>query len=220
MIKNKQFAVLGLGRFGQSIVKTLTHNNCEVLACDSDANRVHEVSQFATHVVQLDFTDEFAMKELGLGNFDVVILAMASNLEASIMAAMMAKENGCKYVLSKANSYLQKDILEKLGVDRVVLPEREMGEKIALNLINNNILDTINLSEDFSIVEITPIIKWVGLPLRKSNIRAEYGLNILAIKRNNKIIVSPKPEEVILENDILVAIGELSDIQRLYSASK
>lgn len=216
MFKNRQFAVLGLGRFGQSIVKTLTNHNCEVLACDSDAARVHDVSQFATHVVQLDFTDTHAMEELGLGNFDVVIIAMSSNLEVSIISAMMAKEKGCKYVLAKAYTDVQKDILVKLGVDRVVLPEREMGEKIALNLINNNVLDTINISENFSIVEIAPVMKWIGVPIKKSNIRAEYGLNILAIKRNNKIIVSPKPDEVVLEDDILVAVGETSDIKKLY----
>lgn len=215
MRKNKQFAVLGLGRFGKSIVNTLVENGYDVLCVDNNIEIVKEVSKFANHVVQADVTDEHALSALGLNNFDVVIVAIGDNMESSIMATLMAKEKGAELVIAKAKSMIQKSILEKVGADRVVLPEKDMGVRIATNLITTNVIDFINLSEKFGIAEIEPKKEWIGVSLQKSNIRAESGLNIVAIKRNNKIIVSPKAEEVIIQNDILVAVGENSDIQRL-----
>ncbi len=220
MAKNKQFAVLGLGRFGQSIVKTLSQNGNNVLACDIDEDVVQDMSEIATHVVQVDVTDEHAMARLGLRNFDVVIVAIGSNLESSTMATLIAKEQGAKYVLSKAKNHMQKSILEKVGADKVVLPEWEMGNRVATNLITTNVIDFINLSDEFTIAEIEPLNDWVGLSLQKANIRAHTGINIVAIKRGKRVIVSLKPDEIIQEEDILVAIGEISDLQRLHSKSK
>ncbi len=220
MPKNKQFAVLGLGRFGQSIVKTLTQHGNNVLACDIDEDVVQEMSETATHVVQVDVTDEFAMSRLGLRNFDVVIIAIGTNLESSTMATLIAKEQGAKYVLCKAKNLKQKSVLEKVGADRVVLPEWEMGTRVATNLITTNVIDFINLSDEFTIAEIEPLAEWIGLSLHKANIRAVNGINIVAIKRGKRVIVSLKPEEVIHEDDILVAIGETIDLQRLNSKLK
>ncbi len=218
--KDKQFAVLGLGRFGQSVVKTLSENGFDVLACDMDENIVQEMASYATHVVQVDVTDENMMRKLGLGNFDVVIIAMGSNMESSTMATLIAKEQGAKYVLAKARNKKQKSILEKVGADRVVLPEWEMGARVATNLITTNVIDFINLSDQYSIAEIEPLEEWVGLSLQKANIRATAGLNIVAIKRGKKVFVSLNPNEVIDEDDILVAVGETSDVQRLRSKGK
>lgn len=215
MSKNKQFAVLGLGRFGQSIVQTLVENGYDVLCCDKNIDIVNDVSKYASHVVQADVVDEHTLISLGLNNFDVVIVAIGGNMESSIMATMIAKEEGVPLVITKAKNVTQKAILEKVGADRVVLPERDMGVKIATNLITTNVIDYINLSDKFGIAEIEPKKEWVGKSLQKSNIRASSGLNIVAIKRNNKIIVSPKADEIILENDILVAVGDNLDIQRL-----
>lgn len=215
MAKNKQFAVLGLGRFGQSIVKTLISNGYDVLCCDNNLEIVKEMSKYANHVVQVDVTAEHALASLGLNNFDVVIVAIGDNMESSIMATLIAKQMGAKMVIAKAKNMIQKSILEKVGADRVVLPERDMGVRIATNLITTNVIDFINLSDKFGIAEIAPKPEWIGKSLQKSNIRATSGLNIVAIKRENKIIVSPRAEEVILEHDIIVAVGENSDIQRL-----
>ena len=215
MAKNKQFAVLGLGRFGQSIAKTLVDNGCDVLCVDKCIDAVNEMSKYASNVTRTDVTDVYAMSALGLNNFDILIIAIGDNLEASIMATLIAKEMGVELVIAKAKNEMQKSILLKVGADRVVLPERDMGVRIATNLITTNILDYINLSDKFALVEIDPRKDWIGISLKKSNIRAKYGLNIVAIKRDNDIIVSPKAEEVIQEKDILIIIGENSDINKI-----
>lgn len=220
MAHHKQIAVLGLGRFGQSIVKTLAENGCEVLACDQNIDIVQEMSQYATHVVQAELTDEMALTSLGLGNFDVVVVAIGMDLESSVMATMFAKQSGVKYVIARAQNHIQKKILEKIGADRVVLPEREMGVKIAMGMISANIIDFINLSDEYGIAEIEPLPQWVGQTLQKAHIRAVTGINIVAIKRGKRIIVSPKPDETIEASDILVAVGENRDIQRLSADAK
>lgn len=215
MSKNRQFAVLGLGRFGQSIVKTLVANRCEVLCVDKNLEIVNEMSKYATHVVQADVTDPSALDALGLNNFDVVIIAIGENMEASIMATLLAKEKGVELVIAKAKNDTQRSILEKVGADRVVLPERDMGERIATTLLTTNIIDYINLSDKFAIAEIEPHKEWINKSLQKANIRAVSGINIVAIKRDNKVIVSPTAEEIIFAGDVLVTVGENSKIQRL-----
>lgn len=208
MSKRKQFAVIGLGRFGKSIVTTLVEHNCDVMCCDIKLEVVNEMSKIADHVVQVDIMDPHAVDALGLNNFDVVIVSIGENLEASIMATLLAKEKGCPLVIAKAKNDIQRSILEKVGADRVVLPERDMGMRIATNLVTTNVIDYINLSDEFAIAELEPKKNWIDKSLQKSNIRAEYGLNIVAIKRDKKIIVSPGPNEIILEDDVLVAVGE------------
>ena len=215
MSKNEQFAVLGLGRFGQSIAKTFVDNGCDVLCVDKSIEAVNEMSKYASNVTRADVADVHAMAALGLNNFDVIIIAIGENMEAAIMATLIAKEMGVKTVITKAKSDIQKSILQKVGADRVVLPERDMGVRIATNLITTNIIDFINLSDKFAIAEIEPKKEWIGVSLKESNIRANYGLNIVAIKRSNDIIVSPKAEEIKLERDILVIIGENGDIQNI-----
>ena len=204
MSKNKQFAILGLGRFGQSIAKTLVDNGCDVLCVDKNIDAVNEMSKYASNVTRADVADVHAMSALGLNNFDVVIIAIGENMEAGIMAT----------VITKAKNEIQKSILQKVGADRVVLPEKDMGIRIATSLITSNIIDFISLSDKFTIAEIEPRKEWIDISLKKSNIRAEHRLNVVAIKRNNDIIVSPKAEEIIQKDDILVIIGTITDIQK------
>lgn len=214
--KSKQFAVLGLGRFGQSVVKTLYAQGYDVLACDINMEVVNEMSKFSTLVLQADVRDESVVKGLGLNNYDIVIVAIGESLETSVMATLLAKENGAKYVITKAKNLSERTVLLKVGADRVVLPEREMGEKLATNLITTNVIDFITLSDKFGVAEIEPLEKWIGQTLIKANIRAEYHINVVAIKRGDvKIIVTPKPTEEILVGDKLVVIGENIDIQQV-----
>ena len=215
MGRNRQFAVLGLGRFGQSLVKTLIENDCDVLCCDKDIDIVIEMAKYGCHALQADVTDVHVLDQFGINNFDVVIVAIGEDMEGSILATMMAKELGAKFVIAKAKNDIQKSILEKVGADRVVLPERDMGVRIANTLITTNIIDYINLSDKFAIVEIQPEKNWVNKSILDSNVRAKYGLNIVAIKRQNHIIVSPLPSEVIEEKDILVVVGKNDVIQRI-----
>lgn len=211
--KSKQFAVLGLGRFGQSVVKTLYAQGYDVLACDINMEIVNEMSKFSTLVLQADVRDENVVRNLGLNNYDVVIVAIGEDLETSVMATLLAKENGARYVIAKAKSVSERTVLLKIGADKVILPEREMGEKLATNLITTNVIDFITLSDKFGVAEIEPLEKWIGQTLMKANIRAEYNINVVAIKRQDvKIIVNPKPTEEIMAGDKLVVIGENADI--------
>ncbi len=213
MKSKKQFAVLGLGRFGQAVVKTLSKNGYDVLCCDKDINLINEIAPYATDVLQAEISSEGALKEMGLNNYDVVIIATGVNFEATIMAALAAKEMGVKTVIAKAKDTKQANILYKLGVDKVVLPERDMGVRLATSLISSNILEFISLSDNYGIVEISPKPEWVDKTLIKANIRANTGLNVIAIKRGSNVMVSPAPTEIINKDDILVIIGSSDKIQ-------
>ena len=220
MNDEKQFAVLGLGRFGQSLAYTLYENGCNVLACDFNYDIIQEFSNSATHVVQADITDEHVMDSLGLGNYDVVVIAIGSDINACLMATLIAKEKGAKYVIVRAKNLLQKKIFEKIGADRVILPEREMGIKTAINLITTNLMDYINLSEEYSLAEIKPLQDWIGHTIYKLDIRAKFGLNVIGIKRKKKMIILPDTNESILENDVLIVVGLNTDIDKVNSKTK
>jgi trk system potassium uptake protein TrkA len=214
MKNKKQFAVLGLGRFGQAVVKTLTENGYEVLCCDKSPELVSQIMPYATDAVQADISDESALKEMGLNNYDVVIITTGDSLESAVMATMAAKEMGVKKVITKARDVKQANILYKVGADKVVLPERDMGRRLATSLITSNILEYISFSDNYGIAEIAPKDEWIGKSLVDSNIRANTGLNVVAIKRGNDVIVSPSPKEIIQAADILVIIGRSDNIEK------
>ncbi|WP_058484862.1 potassium channel family protein [Defluviitalea phaphyphila] len=218
--KEKQFVVIGLGRFGTSIAKTLAESGCEVLVIDRNEEAVQDASEYVTHAVQADVTDIDVLKSLGIRNFDVGVVAIGTDMQSSIMTTLLLKELGVGYVLAKAQNEIHKKVLEKIGADRIVLPEREMGVRIATNLISGNILDYIELSSSHSIVEIKALKEWIGRNLRDINMRAKYGINVIAIKSNKKINVSPRADDVIKEEDVLVVIGGNTDIQRLENSKK
>lgn len=211
--KYKQFAVLGLGKFGQAVVKTLVENGCEVMCCDKNMDAVNEIEQYATDSFQMDVTNVKAMETISLGNYDCVIVGIGENFEAAIMAAMFAKEAGVPMVIAKAKNDQQKALLKKIGVDKVVMPEKDTGTRIAYNLISSNIVEYICFSDKYGIAEINPRKEWCNKSLIESNIRAIYGITIMAIKRRDDVIVSPMADTVILENDILVVIGENDKIR-------
>ena len=173
------------------------------------------MSKYGCHSIQADVTDVHVLEQFGINNFDVVVVAIGEDMEGSILATMMAKELGASFVIAKAKNDIQKSILEKVGADRVVLPERDMGIRIANTLITTNVIDYINLSDKFAIVEIEPLKNWINSSILDSNVRAKYGLNIVAIKRHNDIIVSPLPNEIIQEHDILVVVGRSDVIQKI-----
>ena len=153
--KNKQFAVIGLGRFGVSVARTLFKGGYEVLAIDSNEERVQKISSEVTHVVQADTTDENALKALGIRNFDVVVVAIGEDVQANVLTTLLLKELGVNYIVAKAKNELHGKMLEKIGADRVVYPERDMGQRVAHNLVSTNVLDYIELSPDLSLVEVT-----------------------------------------------------------------
>ena len=214
VILKKEFAVIGLGRFGGSICRSLAEEGMEVLAIDVNEDRVNEFSMIASHAVVGDTTDESVIKSLGIRNFDHVIVAIGDNIHASILTTLILKEVGVNNITVKAQDDYHEKVLRKIGADHVVHPERDMGKRIAHNIVSNNVLDYLELSDEHSIVEIVANERISGNSILGLDIRARYGINIVAIKRINEIIVSPQANEEIQFNDILIVIGADVDINR------
>ncbi|MEB3103120.1 potassium channel family protein [Ferviditalea candida] len=204
----KQFAVIGMGRFGSSVAKTLYNLGFEVLAIDSNETRTQEVVNMVTHAVQADSTDEDALRALGIRNFDVVVVAIGEDIQSSILTSLILKDMGVSMLIVKAQNELHGKVLAKIGADKVIYPERDMGQRVAHNLISPNILDHIELSEDYSIVEIGVSHQMAGKTLRQLDIRAKYGCNVMAIKGDGKMNIAPHADDVIRPNDVLVVIGK------------
>ncbi|MDE5413650.1 potassium channel family protein [Alkalihalobacterium chitinilyticum] len=210
----KQFAVIGLGRFGSSVCKELYKLGHDVLAIDNNEEKVNNMTQFSTHSVIANGTDENALHSLGIRNFDFVIVAIGDNIQSSILCTLILKEMGVKNVWVKAQNYYHHRVLEKIGADRIVHPEQDMGIRIAQHLVSEKIIDYIELSDEYSIVELIASEKVAGKSLAQLDIRAKYGCTILAIKRNKDINISPFPQDLIDKNDILIVIGHKNDLKR------
>lgn len=212
---NNDFVVFGLGKFGKSVAQTLAENGKEVLAIDSSEEVIQDISDFVTHAVQADVTDGDALKALGVGNFDVAVIAISNNLQASIMSTILAKEMGVPFVLAKAQNDIHKRVLEKVGADKVIFPEREIGVRIANNLISETFVDFIELSDDYSIVELSVVDEWVGKSLKELNMRVNYGINVMAIRKGDNISITPGPDLILQSSDILVVIGGNADLRKI-----
>ena len=210
----KEFVVIGLGRFGGSIVNELVELDADVMAIDISPDRVEEFAQIATTAVAADTTDESALRSLGIRNFEHVVVAIGENIQASILTTLILKEIGVNRITVKAQNDYHAKVLKKIGADQVVHPERDMGKRIANNLVSNNILDYLELSDEYSIAEIRANEKLAGFTLIDLDIRAKYGVNIVAIKREAQILVSPQAIEEIQLNDILIVIGSDVDIHK------
>lgn len=211
----KQYAVIGLGRFGSSVALTLARAGYEVLVIDSDEERAQKLSDEVTHVAVADTTDESALKELGLRNFDVVVVAIGEDIQANVLTTLLLKELGAKHIVAKARNELHGKMLQKIGADRVVYPERDMGKRVAHNLVSTNVLDYIELSPNLSLVEITAPQALVGKSLVQSNLRSKYEINVVAIKRGSRLLVPPNPMEEIHHGDILLVVGSTNGLQIL-----
>ncbi|EJT5913127.1 TrkA family potassium uptake protein [Clostridium perfringens] len=214
-MSSKQFVIIGLGRFGSSVAKTLYALGHDVLAIDSNEDLVQEISDSVTHAVQMDATDENALRTLGLRNFDVAVVTIGANIQASVMATLLVKDMGIKYIIAKGNSDLHAKVLYKIGADRVILPEKDMGVRVAHNLVSSSILDYIELSPDYSIIEIESPKEWYGKSMKELSLRSKYGINVMAIKKNNEVNISPDADDVINKDDIVVAIGSAEDLTKL-----
>lgn len=210
----KEFVVIGLGRFGGSIVRELVRQGADVMAIDTDPERIDEYAQIATQAVVADTTDEAAVKALGIWNFEHVIVAIGENIQASILTTLILKEHGVAQITVKAQNDYHEKVLSKIGADVVVHPERDMGIRIANNMLSNNVLDYLELSDEHSIMEIKANEKVAGKSLIDLDIRAKYGVNIVGITRGEEIMISPAATDVIELGDILLVIGADIDINR------
>jgi len=215
----RQFAVIGLGRFGSAVARTLAENGQDVLGIDEDEARVRALADDITLAVQADSMDERALREAGVQNVDVAVVSIGEHIEASIMAVMILKDLGVKQIVAKAVKKRQARVLEHLGVERIIFPERDMGKRLAQSLVRPNLLEHIELSSEYSIVELpAPRAVW-GKNLGEADIRASYGLSVIAIKRPGgrpgeepRWNVNPARSDRIEEGDVLMVLGADSDI--------
>lgn len=221
----RQFAVIGLGRFGSSVARALSRKGYQVLAIDSQEAITQNMSDEVTQAVCLNATDEKALRAAGISNIDVAIVGVGTDLEASILITLNLKEIGIKEIVCKAISEDHKKVLEKIGATKVVQPEKEMGTRVANSLISTNVIEQIELSDESSIAELIAPKEFIGKSLREVDIRAKFGVTVIAVKRKipsaskkeeEEIVnISPKAEDLIKKGDILVVLGSNQNIDDL-----
>ena len=208
----KSFAVIGLGLFGSSVARQLCALGAEVLAIDTNSELVQQVSGDVTTAAVADARDLEVLRALGAQECDCAVVAIGDDLAGSVLATMNLKELGIPRIICKAHDETHRKVLEKLGADKVVIPEKEVAEKLSRSLTSHNVLDFIELSNDYGIVEIPAPKAWVGRSLKELNVRAKLGVNIIAIERNEKVSVSPRAEFQIGRDDILVVLGDYDSL--------
>lgn len=214
----KSYIVIGLGRFGTEVARRLCEFGCEVLAVDTVSENVQHISSDVTHAVVADARDKGVLRALGAANFDCAIVAIGGNLADSVLATLNVKELGVPKVVCKAHDETHRQVLLKLGADQVVIPEQENAARLARSLSSRNVLDYIELSSDYGIIEVPAPKSWVGKSLKELNVRAKLGVNILAVKQDRKINISPAADYAIAEQDVLVVLGDtlaLEKVQKL-----
>ncbi len=214
----KSYIVIGLGLFGAETARKLWELGCEVLAMDIQESLVQQVANHVTHAVTGDGQDKEVLRALGAGSFECAIVAIGDDLAASVLTVMNLKELGVPYVVCKAHDEIHRRVLEKLGADRVVIPECEFAGKLARSLASHNVLDYIELSPDYGILELPTPKAWVGKTLKDLNVRAKVGVNIIAVESGGSTYVSPTAEHKLCSGDVLVVLGDnaaLEAVQKL-----
>lgn len=209
----KSYIVIGLGRFGSQAAKRLYEYGCEVLAIDREPDLVQPVSNLVTQAVVADARDKEVLRALGAKDFECAIVAIGDNLADSVLATMNLKELGVPYIVCKASDETHRQVLLKLGADRVVIPEQEHADRLAKNLSSPNVLEYIELSEEYGIIEIPAPKSWVGKTLKELNVRAKLGVNIIAVEKGRNINVSPLADYCIAAEDIMVVLGDTTALE-------
>ena len=203
----KQFIVLGLGSFGASVAVTLQRMGCDVVAIDQDMECVEAVADQVAYAMQADIGNPELLQSLGSKNFDGIVIASSENLEGSIMAVLSAREMGIPYVLCKAHNKRYAEVLRKVGADAIVFPEREMGKRIARNLVSGNLADWIALSPDYSVVETAIPEKWIGKTLKELDVRKTYGVNVIGSREGERVEITLDPDIPLKAGTILMLVG-------------
>lgn len=203
----KQYAVFGLGSFGESVAVTLQELGCEVVVVDNHMERIEDISPYVSYAVQADIEDPEVIRSLGVRNLDGVVVAVADDMEASIMATLVSKEIGVPYVLAKAKNDLHAKVLKKIGADSIIFPEQEIGQSVARNLVSSEFVDWIALSADYSITEIQVPEKWAGKSLSEIDVRRTSDVNVVGVRIGDKIQVNIDPEKPLQKDMMLIMIG-------------
>ncbi len=209
----KQIIVIGCGRFGSAAAKTLTKLGHDVMVVDQNTDIIKDISAYVDHAVQMDAIDEASFRTIGLRNFDVAIVAIGSDVQASIMATLIAKEAGVPTVIAKAANETHGRVLKKIGADKIIYPERDMGMRVAYGLVTPNILDVIEFSPDYSIIETVALQCWEGQSLKDLNLSRQYGMTVIAIKTGEHINIVPSSDTVINHGDVVVILGSNNNLK-------
>ena len=212
---NKTYAVLGLGRYGRAVAEELVKNGAEVLAVDIDSNNVNSAIETIPVCKCADITEPEAIKRLGIANVDVVIIAMASNLEASVMAVTLCKEAGVETIIVKCGNEMHQKIFKRVGADQVIFPEKESGTRLAKNLLTSGFSEMIELSDEVSMVEIGVKDEWVGKTLIDLSLRKKYSINVVAIRYGGKISTTVDPNLPLEKVMELIVIADTAKLQKL-----
>jgi len=216
----QEYIVIGLGRFGCSVAKQLEANGCKVLAIDHNEKKVRQIAEYVTLAMCVDVTNEEALMELGGRNFDGAVISIGHSLEASVLAAIWSKEQGIKQVIAKAYDETQGKILTKIGADKIVYPEREMGVHLANDLAFNHLFDAIELSSEYSIADVAMPDSWYGKSLKELKLREKYGVNVIAIKRSGALVINPSADDPTKKGDIFVLLGMNNTLKKISSFTK
>ena len=210
----KQYAVFGLGSFGESVAVTLQELGCEVVVVDNHMERIENISPYVSYAVQADIEDPEVIRSLGARNLDGVVVAVADDMDASIMATLVSKEIGVPYVLAKAKNDLHAKVLKKIGADSIIFPEKEIGQSVARNLVSGEFVDWISLSPDYSITEIAVPEKWIGKSLSEIDVRRTKDVNVVGVRIGEKIQVTIDPEEPLQKEMMLIMIGSNEALEK------
>lgn len=211
----QSYAVIGLGKFGFAVAETLAKAGYEVMAVDANEDIVQSIAGEVSYAMRADITETGVLESLGISNVDAVVVGIAENLEASIMATIYAKEVGVKYVMAKAENKLHATILKKVGADDIIFPEWSMGTRVAKNLMSGGFVDFFELSSKFSLAELSVPGEWVGKSLIELNLRDQYGVNVIGVKVGDDVQVNVKPDEVFRADQTLMIVGENDSLAKL-----
>ncbi len=214
-MKKKTFAVFGLGKFGESVALELAQTGAEVLALDSNEEKVHEIASYVTRAMKIDVCDVETLESLGLSNMDGVVIAITGNLDASVMATIFCKEAGVPYILAKSGDQIHATILKKVGADKVIVPEKESGIRVARSLISGNFKEFIELSDRVRMIEISARPEWIGKTLRELNLRQKQKINVIGIRKDDEILMNLDPDVPIRTDYSFIVVLDKHDLPKL-----
>lgn len=213
----KSFVIIGMGRFGRTLALELCRMGHEVVAIDSSETAITSVANDVTHAIIGDAKDEAVIRSIGARNFDICVVSIGQSVQDSVLITMLLKEHGARYVIAKAQSAIHQKVLERIGADKVVFPERDMGIKVAQSITSTNLIDFIELSDDYSILEMKPPKEWCNKTLQGINVRGVYGVNVLAVKKSGvkELLISLHGDYLVEEDDVLIVMGETAALDRI-----
>lgn len=213
-MKKKEFMIIGLGQFGKNLVKSLYNSDIDLLVIDKDSSKLEEIEEMAVQAICADASKEEILNQIEIKSFDGAIVTMGNDIESSVKIVMHLSEMGMPFIMAKATSEFEGRILRKVGADKVIFPEREVGIRLGKEIAFGNYYDSLDLSDTYSITDLNLPDEWRDKSIMQLNLRKTYGLNVIGIRRNDELIINPVPNEVFYDEDVLIVLGSNDDIHK------